>query len=133
MNFNSKLDTSEMLMLNEFEVIKLSQPFQNHLANLNIEPEDVDTTKAEARVKWYINYETRDWGIACIDHIIESIRIVIDWELWEDRSVYGSVDINIENAVDGWQITDSMKSTDSGQLTCNNIEIDFKNKKVEVS
>ena len=83
--------------------------------------EDCELCWSDAEVDWIAEFETRAWGIKGMVIYIRKVSITI-----------GDTDMTFEDNEDGWEVTAEHDYANGLPSRPEEIEIDYKNKKVEV-
>lgn len=117
---------------------------------------DMDFTDPVCMIEWVADYDIRKFGIKSISAVIKKVTAVVSWEvstegLTEDQKqklydiggvenqhrevIQGEIEINTDKEIDGnkWEIVSEVKCTESGSLSPDDIDIDFKQMKMTIS
>lgn len=112
---------------------------------------DFDITAEKCFVEWGTSIEARSWGIKSISSYVKKVICNISWEVYVDDlseqekqmlydlggveyggSITGTIEIDSDNGQFDWVINESIKPSNSGDISPTTVEIDFENLKINV-
>ena len=112
--------------------------------------------KTKSKVQWYAEAEVREWGIKSFYPTVKRITTEIEYEIYleeleegdkekltenlgenrtwiDDEKISGILTLDIDAYSKEWKIIEEFGWTESGNLSPDDCEIDFRSKKITIA